>query len=46
MKDIQEYILKKYFNPKEHRKIIEEAARRAAEDQKRLSQRYKQSFNK
>jgi len=40
MKDIRKYIFNKYFNPKEHKKIIDEALRLSVEDQKKLSKKF------
>lgn len=39
-KEIKELIFKKYFSSSKHKKIIKEAARKSAEDQKMLMKKY------
>ena len=40
--ELKVMIFKKYFSSKEHKKIIKEAARKSAEDQKALSRKYEE----
>ena len=45
-KDIKEYILKEYMNPKKQKKAISEAAKKSSEDQNAVLARYRQAIGK
>ena len=44
--EFKEFVFKKIFSSKNHKKIIKKAARQSAEDQQRLSKRYQKEILK